>query len=76
MTALTADELQDAYREAEASLRLEGLDPSGDPVYEAVKARVIAGKLSLDEAAAEIDRQHQQPLHSDSPAKKVKTVAR
>ncbi len=61
MTKLCAAELRDAYREAEASLRLSGLDPSGDPFYESVKARVIAGDLTLDAAAAEIDRHHQNP---------------
>lgn len=75
MTTLTANELRDAYREAEASLRLEGLDPSGDPAYEGVKARVIAGTLSLDDAAAEIDRQHHQPPQADTLTKKAKTVA-
>lgn len=61
MTKLCAVELRDAYRDAEASLRLSGLDPSGDPFYESVKARVIAGDLTLDAAAAEIDRHHQNP---------------
>ena len=75
MHTLTADELREAYRESEASLRLEGLDPSGDPYYASVKARVIAGKLSLDAAAAEIDRHHYQLPHSDTPAKKERSAA-
>jgi len=66
MTKLCAAELRDTYREAEASLRLSGLDPSGDPFYESVKARVIAGDLTRDAAAAEIDRHHQN-LETPSP---------
>ena len=35
----------EGFRKAEASLRLEGMDPSGTPLYESVKARIISGDL-------------------------------
>ncbi len=37
----------EGFRKAEASLRLEGMDPSGTPRYESVKARILSG-VSLD----------------------------
>ena len=42
-----------AFQEAEASLALEGLDPSG-PLYDKIKALRISGEISADEAAAMI----------------------
>jgi hypothetical protein len=68
--ALTVDEVQarlarsrermEAFRQAEASLRLEGLDPIGDVHYEAIKARVIVGELTIAEGKAEILARHRQ----------------
>ncbi len=49
---MTATDQQEAFREAEASLRLEDLDPSGSEPYESLKAQVIAGKLSIEQAEA------------------------
>jgi hypothetical protein len=48
------------FRRAEASLRLEGLDPSGTPLYESVKARLLFGELTFDEARAEILAHHKK----------------
>ena len=42
------------FRKAEASLRLEGMDPSGTPLYESVKARILSGDITFDEGRAEI----------------------
>ncbi|WIL44563.1 antitoxin VbhA family protein (plasmid) [Pantoea agglomerans] len=42
------------FRKAEASLRLEGIDPSGTSLYESVKARLLSGDITFDEARAEI----------------------
>lgn len=42
------------FRKAEASLRLEGMDPSGTSLYESVKARLLSGDITFDEARAEI----------------------
>ncbi len=39
-----------AFEENEASFRLEGLDPSTDPLYQEVKSLRIAGKISADDA--------------------------
>lgn len=42
------------FSKAEASLRLEGMDPSGTPLYESVKARILSGEITFDEARAEV----------------------
>jgi len=48
------------FRKAEASLRLEGMDPSGTPRYESVKARILSGEITYDEGRAEILAYHQK----------------
>ncbi|MDK1905265.1 antitoxin VbhA family protein [Klebsiella sp. K4-170] len=53
------------FRKAEASLRLEGMDPSGTPFYESVKARIISGEISYDEGRAEILAHHQKRANSN-----------
>lgn len=42
------------FRKAEASLRLEGMDPSGTPLYESIKARIISGELTYEQGRSEI----------------------
>lgn len=42
-----------AFEGAEASLALEGMRPAG-PLYERVRADVIAGRISFDQAATEL----------------------
>lgn len=44
----------EGFRKAEASLRLEGMDPSGTPLYESVKARIILGELTYEQGRSEI----------------------
>lgn len=44
------EDIAEAYRQAEASLRLEGMDPCGKEPYETLKAQVIAGEITPDEA--------------------------
>lgn len=44
----------EGFRKAEASLRLEGMDPSGTPLYESVKARIISGELTYKQGRSEI----------------------
>ncbi|ELY3836966.1 HigA family addiction module antidote protein [Cronobacter turicensis] len=44
----------EGFRKAEASLRLEGMDPSGKPLYESVKARIISGDLTYEQGRSEI----------------------
>lgn len=46
--------LIEGFRKAEASLRLEGKDPSGTPLYESIKARIISGELTYGQGRAEI----------------------
>lgn len=53
------------FRKAEASLRLEGLDPSGTPLYESVKARLLSGELTFDEARVEIRAHYQKRANSN-----------
>jgi hypothetical protein len=42
--------LTEAFRQSEASVRLEGIDPAADPEYLALKARVLAGEITVEEA--------------------------
>lgn len=42
------------FRKAEDSLRLEGMDPSGTPLYESIKARIISGELTYEQGRSEI----------------------
>jgi len=42
--------LTEAFRQSEASVRLEGIDPKTDPEYLALKARVLAGEITIEEA--------------------------
>ncbi|EMK7762367.1 TPA: HigA family addiction module antitoxin [Yersinia enterocolitica] len=42
------------FRQAEASLRLEGMDPSGTPLYESIKSRIISGELTYEQGRSEI----------------------
>ncbi|CAH5676896.1 TPA: HigA family addiction module antitoxin [Klebsiella pneumoniae] len=44
----------EGFRKAEASLRLEGMDPSGTPLYESIKARIISGELTYELGRSEI----------------------
>ncbi|EJH8680251.1 HigA family addiction module antitoxin [Escherichia coli] len=44
----------EGFRKAEASLRLEGMDPSGTPLYESIKARIILGELTYEQGRSEI----------------------
>ena len=46
--------LIERFRKAEASLRLEGKDPSGTPLYEFIKARFISGELTYEQGRSEI----------------------
>ena len=39
-----------AFELSEASVRLEGIDPTASPTYMALRARVIAGEITTDEA--------------------------
>ncbi|MEN4591844.1 antitoxin VbhA family protein [Pantoea agglomerans] len=52
------------FRKAEFSLRLEGMDPSGTPLYEFVKARLLSGELTFDGARAEILAHHKKQASS------------
>ncbi|NNS07152.1 HigA family addiction module antitoxin [Erwinia sp. JH02] len=44
----------EGFRKAEASLRLEGMDPNGTPLYESIKARIISGELTYEQGRSEI----------------------
>ena len=55
----------DGFRKAEASLRLEGMDPSGTPLYESVKARILSGEITYDEGRAEILAHYQKRADSN-----------
>ncbi len=52
--SMTKQQRIDGFRKAEASLKLEGMDPSGTPFYESVKARIISGEITYEQGKAEI----------------------
>jgi hypothetical protein len=59
--------LEEAFRDAEASLLLEGLDPTTDPGYRVLKARFIAGTITFEEAKAAIAAQYREaPVVQDA----------
>jgi len=53
------------FRKAEASLRLEGMDPSGTPLYESVKARILSGDITFVEGRAEVQAHYQKRANSN-----------
>lgn len=61
----TQERRLNAFRKAEASLRLEGMDPTDTPLYESVKARILSGEMTYDEGRAEILRHYQKQLNSN-----------
>lgn len=52
--------LEEAFSEAEANVRLEGLEPTEN--FYAVKARVLAGKISFEQGHKEILDYHQAKI--------------
>ncbi|HAV8945606.1 TPA: antitoxin VbhA family protein [Escherichia coli] len=50
----------EGFRKAEASLRLEGMDPAGNPLYENIKERVIFGDITYEQRRAEILAHYQK----------------
>ena len=44
----------EGFRKAEASLKLEGMDPCGTPLYESIKARIVSGDLTYEQGRLEI----------------------
>jgi hypothetical protein len=55
------EKLERGFAEGEASLRLEGLTPT--PFGQSLKARVLAGEISIEQAGAEL-RAHYVPAVS------------
>ncbi|HFN3634696.1 Uncharacterised protein [Enterobacter hormaechei] len=50
----------EGFRKAEASLRLEGMDPVGTPLYENIKKRIISGDITYEQGRAEILAHYQK----------------
>lgn len=48
---------QKRFSTIEASFRIEGMDPSGDPVYQQAKARVLAGDFTPKQALSFVVQQ-------------------
>jgi hypothetical protein len=57
-----SNSLEQGFRDAEASLLLEGLDPTKDAQYRDLKARFIAGTITFEEAKAAIKAQYREPV--------------
>jgi hypothetical protein len=67
---MTGDKLKgraEAFRDAEASLLLEGLDPTTDARYREIKAKLIAGTISFDEAEAALNAQYGNAIPAGVP---------
>ena len=47
---MTREELIEEFQESEASLRLEGFDLTNDGLYQSLKAKVIDGEMTFDQA--------------------------
>lgn len=54
---MVTNSLENAFKEAEASLRLEGMDVAGDVHYQSLKTRVLNGELTFDDARRQL-REH------------------
>lgn len=50
----------EGFRKAEASLRLEGMDPAGTQLYENIKERVISGDITYEQGRADILAHYQK----------------
>jgi hypothetical protein len=48
---------QKRFSTIESSFRIEGMDPSGDPVYQQAKAKVLAGDLTPKQALSFVVQQ-------------------
>jgi len=57
-----SNSLEQAFRDAEASLLLEGLDPTKDSRYLTLKAQVIAGTLTFEEAKSAFKAQFRESM--------------
>lgn len=57
---LTREEHEAAYREAEMSEFLEGYDLSKDAFFQSLKARVISGEITSEEAGTIILEHHKK----------------
>jgi hypothetical protein len=66
MTEAKSKVLEEAFRDAEASLLMEGLDPTTDSRYLAIKARVTAGEMTFDEATSAFTEQFMESIRSRS----------
>jgi hypothetical protein len=41
---------EEAFRQSEGSVRLEGIDPLDFPIYRELKERILAGEITSDQA--------------------------
>ncbi len=55
---------QEAFRQSEGSVRLEGIDPTDYPEYLALKARILAGEIDSQQAVELLAAQYKsaQPI--------------
>lgn len=63
---LSDAELKEAFRQAEASLWLEGLDPNKSKYYQDLKAKVLSRELTFAEASALLSKLHKKDTESHS----------
>ena len=54
---------QKRFLAIEASFRIEGMDPSGDAIYQSAKARVLTGAMTPQQALAYVTEQSMSHRH-------------
>lgn len=66
--SMTPEDRAAAFKRAEASLALEGLDPNRLPLYVRVKAKLIDGSMSVEEAKQAISAHFDQKTQDGDQA--------
>lgn len=57
LNPIQAERYQKRFSTVESSFRIEGMDPSGDDLYESAKASILAGEMTPKQALANIVEQ-------------------
>ena len=49
------------FSAVESSFRIEGLDPSNDPIYRSAKAKILSGEMTPKQALEHVVKQSASP---------------
>ncbi len=58
---------QKRFATIESSFRIEGMDPSGDAIYQSAKASILAGEMTPKQALAHVVEQSAARTHQLAP---------